>query len=42
MGKIETEKQTVAYMIGLYCKKKHKMPIWRLKSSLQKLYYPLL
>jgi len=24
MGKIETEKQTVAYMIGLYCKKKHK------------------
>jgi Nitrous oxide-stimulated promoter len=25
MGKIETEKSTVTYMIGLYCIKKHKV-----------------
>jgi len=24
MGKIESEKSTVTYMIGLYCRKKHK------------------
>ncbi len=38
MGKIESEKSTVTYMIGLYCRKKHKQNSLCLKCEELKAY----